>query len=143
MPTTFVLTDTRYTPDDITPLIPGAPSISIGGGTVTVYADLTAPQLAALQASIAAGEGIYEFRGVRVRNSVDVDNKVSADIKEAIAPGRPTNLQAEAEKALLAKVVAAMATGDTAYVTEKMTFYATVVQPIRDEGNAFIAARGW
>ena len=101
---------------------------------------------------IANGATDHRFRGVFVQSSVDVDMVVSADIKEAIAPGRPANLQSEAEKALLAKIGAlsakaslgiALTADEQAYLVEKLTFYQNTVQVIRDEGNAFIAARGW
>lgn len=101
---------------------------------------------------IARGAPDIRFRGVFVQDDTDVDNVVSNEIKEAIAPGRPANLQGEAEKALLAKIGAltakaalgmALTAEEQAYLGEKLTFYAATVQVIRDEGNAFITARGW
>lgn len=122
-------------------------------GTSFIFSDSVPDQnIQSAQDDIANGKGIYTFRGAKVRNSIDVDNKVSADIKEAIAPGRPANLQSEAEKALLAKIGAlsakaslgiALTADEQAYLVEKLTFYSSTVQAIRDEGNAFIAARGW
>jgi hypothetical protein len=92
------------------------------------------------------------FMGVLCFNSVDVDNVVSDAIKEQIAPGRPKNLQSEAEKSLLAKISSINAKvslglnltqDEITYLSEKLQFYATVIQPIRDAGNVFIEQHNW
>lgn len=139
----FDITDTRYSSSDIASLSNKITGVSLSGTSVTIYGELSASEVNAIKSAIAAGEGIYEFRGVRVRSAVDVDNVVSAAVKEAIAPGRPHNLQDDAEKALISKFTYAQAVGDAATVTEIKSFYENVVIPIRAEGNAFIAARGW